>query len=69
MGYSLASDVRARRHQLRLTQLQLAELAGVSERFVRLVESGKPSVQLDKLESLLEAVGLELRAELRGSHE
>ncbi len=61
----LAHDVRQRRKELGLTQVDAAELAGVSERFVRLVESGKVSVRLDKLEALLGALGLELRAELR----
>ena len=37
----LAAEVRARRAALRLTQQDLAELAGVSERFVRFVEQGK----------------------------
>lgn len=61
----LAHDVRQRRKELGLTQVDAAELAGVSERFVRLVESGKVSVRLDKLEALLGALGLELHAELR----
>jgi len=61
----LADDVRQRRKELGLTQVDAAELAGVSERFVRLVESGKQSVRLDKLEALLAALGLELRAALR----
>ncbi len=61
----LADDVRQRRKELGLTQVDAAELAGVSERFVRLVESGKQSVRLDKLEALLGALGLELRAALR----
>lgn len=43
-----------------LTQLDAAELSGVSERFVRAVEAGKGSVQLDKLCALLDALGLEL---------
>ncbi len=40
----LASGVRARR-RLGLRQEDLAELAGVSERFVFAVESGKASVR------------------------
>ena len=63
----LATDLRQRRAALRLTQQELADLAGVSERFVRLVESGKESVRLDKLRALLDAVGLELRTGLRSS--
>lgn len=62
---SLAEDVRLRRKELGLTQVDAADLAGVSERFVRLVEAGKDSVRLDKLEALLGVLGLELRATLR----
>jgi HTH-type transcriptional regulator / antitoxin HipB len=61
----LAAAVRARRAVLRLTQQDLAELAGVSERFVRFVEQGKRSVQLDSLLVLLETLGLELQLATR----
>lgn len=57
----LAAEVRARRAVLRLTQHDLADMAGVSERFVRFVEQGKPSVQLDSLVTVLETLGLELQ--------
>ena len=40
-------------------------MAGVSERFVRFVEQGKPSVQLDSLLAVLETLGLELRVATR----
>jgi y4mF family transcriptional regulator len=63
----LASEVRARRAVLRLTQHDLAQLAGVSERFVRFVEQGKPSVQLDSLVTVLETLGLELKVTARTS--
>lgn len=62
---TMGADVRTRRRDLGLSQLDAAELAGVSERFVRLVESGKESVRLDKLTALLDVLGLELRATLR----
>jgi len=61
----LAMDVRARRKDLGLTQVEVAELAGVSDRFVTEVERGKPTVRLDKLTALLNAMGLTLRAEVR----
>ncbi|MFF1252539.1 helix-turn-helix transcriptional regulator [Pseudarthrobacter sp. NPDC058329] len=61
----MAAEVRARRGSLRLTQHELAQLAGVSERFVRFVEQGKPSVQLDSLIAVLETLGLELKATTR----
>lgn len=63
----LAGQVRARRLQLGLTQQDLAAMAGVSERFVRFVEQGKPSVQLDSLTTLLETLGLELQLATRTS--
>jgi y4mF family transcriptional regulator len=71
MGYSLpdqlAARARARRGSLRLSQRELAELAGVSERFVRFVEQGKRTVQLDSLLALLDTLGLELRVQTRTS--
>lgn len=63
----LAAAVRARRSVLRLSQRDLAELAGVSERFVRFVEQGKRSVQLDSLLALLGTLGLELQLATRTS--
>ncbi|MFZ4511533.1 MAG: type II toxin-antitoxin system Y4mF family antitoxin [Candidatus Nanopelagicales bacterium] len=58
----LAVDVRARRRQLGLSQQELADLAGTSERFVRALEAGKPTVRLDKASAVLGVLGLELRA-------
>lgn len=64
---SLGEQVRRRRVGLGLLQAELAELAGVSERFVRAVEHDKASVRLDKLRPLLDALGLELTARVRGT--
>lgn len=61
----LAAEVRGRRTALRLSQQDLADMAGVSERFVRFVEQGKPSVQLDSLLAVLETLGLELHVATR----
>ncbi|WP_457973240.1 helix-turn-helix transcriptional regulator [Arthrobacter sp. D1-17] len=58
---ALGAEVRARRAALRLNQQDVADMAGVSERFVRFVEQGKPSIQLDSLLAVLETLGLELR--------
>lgn len=63
----VAREVRSRRTGMRLTQRDLADMAGVSERFVRFVEQGKPSVQLDSLTALLETLGLELQLATRTS--
>ncbi|MEV7607406.1 helix-turn-helix transcriptional regulator [Paenarthrobacter sp. NPDC089322] len=56
----LGSEVRSRRTSLRLSQQDLADLAGVSERFVRFVETGKTTVQLEPLLAVLTTLGLEL---------
>ena len=61
----LAGQVRQRRKSLGLTQDSLADLAGCSARFVRLVEAGKTTVRLDKVNDVLEALGLELTATRR----
>ncbi|MHA6509969.1 type II toxin-antitoxin system Y4mF family antitoxin [Tessaracoccus sp. Y1736] len=61
----LATTVVNRRRALGLTQLDAADLAGVSERFVRAVEAGKVSVQFDKLRALLDTLGLELTVRIK----
>lgn len=53
-------QVAARRKELGLRQIDLAELAGVSERFVRLLASGKSTVRLDKVQAVLAVLGLRL---------
>ena len=61
----LARIVRDRRRDLGLTQQELADLAGVSHRFVWSVEDGKTRVRFDLLVMLLDALGLELRTARR----
>jgi HTH-type transcriptional regulator/antitoxin HipB len=64
---ALAGAVRARRRQLRLRQDELADLAGVSERFVYALERGKQSAQLDKVLAVLAALGLHLELRRGGA--
>ncbi len=59
------SALRARRKELRLSQQDLAELAGVSVRFIHDLEAGKPSVQLDRLLAVARTLGLELQWRVR----
>lgn len=59
----LARAVRERRRQLDLRQEDLADLAGVSLRFVQALEAGKPSVQLDRVRAVLDTLGLRLVVE------
>ncbi len=61
----LGAQVRRRRVALGLLQVDLADLAGVSERFVREVEHDKATLRLDKLAAVLDALGLELTTRLR----
>ena len=63
----LGRTIASRRKALRLGQEELAELAGVSVRFLRAVEHGKTSVRLDKLVDVLDALGLELALPVRQS--
>ena len=57
---ALAHTVRERREDLGLCQVELAVLAGCSERFVHTVEKGKPTLRLDKVLDILEVLGLDL---------
>ncbi|GAA0605888.1 hypothetical protein GCM10009547_04740 [Sporichthya brevicatena] len=57
---SFASAVRTRRVALGLRQDELADLAGVSERFVYALEAGKTTARLDKVLPVLAALGLHL---------
>jgi y4mF family transcriptional regulator len=59
--------LRNRRRDLGLRQEELAELAGVSARFVGELESGKATARLDKFQDVLNALGLTLEISLRKS--
>ena len=63
----LAEQGRARRASLALGQEELAELSGTSVRFIRSLEQGKATVRLDKVQAVLDVLGLELTARLRVS--
>jgi HTH-type transcriptional regulator/antitoxin HipB len=60
----LGQRVRSRREDLGLSQVELAELAGCSTRFVHTVEAGKATLRLATLLQVLRALGL--RLELAG---
>lgn len=62
---SVSDRLRQRRKQLGLTQHDLALLTGLSVRFIHDVENGKPTVQLDKVQTLAEGLGLSLELTLR----
>ena len=56
----LARAIRARRKSLRLTQVDLSRLAGCGPAFVYDLETGKPTLRLDKLLDVLSVLGLEV---------
>lgn len=57
---SIASFVKQRRKQLRLTQPELGMRAGVGLRFVRELEQGKSTLRLDKVNQVLALFGAEV---------
>ena len=60
MNISLPEFIKEKRKQLKLTQPELAERAGVGLRFVRELEQGKESVRMDKVNQVLALFGSEM---------
>lgn len=66
----LGIALRAARKQLTLTQPQLALAAGVGVRFIVDLEAGKPTVRLENVLRVIDALGGELQLSgLPDSHE
>lgn len=57
--------IRHRRKEMKLTQAELAGLAGVSHKFVNEVEQGKATAGIGKIMVLLEMVGVDLHGRVR----
>ncbi len=53
----IASFVKEKRKKLKLTQVELAEKAGVGIRFIRELEQGKETIQLNKVNQVLQLFG------------
>lgn len=58
---NLSEFVKYRRKLLSLTQVELAEKAGVGLRFVRELEQGKASLRMDKVNEVLALFSHELK--------
>lgn len=56
----LGIRIRARRKELLLTQGELADVSGVSPRFVSELERGKATAQYDGIRRVLAVLGLDL---------
>ena len=54
----LAEIVRRERKRQKVSQIRLSQLADVGVRFVRDLEDGKETVQLDKVLAVLETLGI-----------
>lgn len=62
----IGQAVRTSRKAMGLTQPELAAAAGVGLRFLVELERGKPTVRVDRMLAVLQAVGLELQVVPRG---
>lgn len=60
MNPSLSLFIKEKRKQLKITQPELAERAGVGLRFIRELEQGKQSFRLDKVNQVLALFGSEM---------
>lgn len=57
---NLSAFIKFQRMKLRITQEELATKAGVGIRFIRELEQGKETLQLDKVEQVLNLFGFQL---------
>ena len=60
MKKSLSNFIKEKRKILRITQRDLADRAGVGLRFIRDMEQGKKSLQLNKVNEVLALFGHEM---------
>lgn len=61
----LVIEVKQRREILKVTQEQLAEISGVGLRTLKQFESGKGNPSLHTLNKLADALGLQLKLEIK----
>jgi len=60
---SLGPQLREMRKVAKLSQRNLAEMAGVSREWLSAVENGKVTVEFGKVQDLLSTLGYELKVE------
>lgn len=61
----IKDKVKARREVLNVTQEQLAEISGVGLRTLKQFESGKGNPTLQTLQKLADALGMEVKLEVK----
>jgi y4mF family transcriptional regulator len=59
-GNALTLFVKQKRKLINITQIELADKAGVGLRFVRDLEQGKMTLRMDKVNDVLKLFGAEL---------
>ena len=64
---TLGAMIRAERKRQRLTQEQLAAVAGVGVRFVRELESGKENCRIGLALTVMQTLGLTISVTQRGA--
>ena len=57
---SISEFIRQKRKEYNLTQRDLADRAGVGIRFIRELETGKPTLRMDKVNIVLDLFGHQL---------
>jgi transcriptional regulator with XRE-family HTH domain len=62
---NLISSIKNRRETLQVTQESLADLSGVGLRTIKQFESGKGNPKLETLQKLGDALGLELKFDVK----
>ena len=61
----LSDTIKERRAQLRISQIDLAEMAGVSLATVKDIERGKGNPSIQTVEKILAVLGMEVVYQLR----
>ena len=62
---TIGKTIRQRRKALKITQSDLAELAGISVNSLYKIERGEANPTLDLVEKIAEVLGLELKIEVK----
>ena len=57
--------IKNRRKFLKISQIELADIAGISRRSLQEIESGKSNPGINQLAKILEVLGLEMKIEVK----